>query len=366
MISGTSGTRRCALALAIAAPLALAACGEAKDGPAPPPRPVLTMVIPGAGGDGFAFAGTVEPRYRADLSFRVFGRIVARDVEVGDVVRKGQRVAALDPTALELAARAQRAALANAQATLTNASAVEERQRELRDRKVTAQAIFEAAEQARISAQAEVTRTTSNLTKAEEQLSYAELRSDFDGVVTAIGAEVGQVVSVGQPVITVARPDVREAVVDIPEASSISLVPGAAFEVALQLDERIRTAGVLREIAPEADSVTRSRRARITLSDPPETFRLGTTVTVRNKSAGEGSSNVRLPASALVDRDGAPRVLIVDETGSVSAVPVKVVGHSDGSVLVAGALTPGMRVVTAGTNSLNPGERVRIDEGAGR
>jgi RND family efflux transporter MFP subunit len=357
---------RVALSVAIIASLGLSACGEAKDSPAPPPRPVLTMLVPGTHADGLKFAGSVEPRYRADLSFRAFGRIVARDVEVGDFVRKGQRVAALDPTALELAARSQRAAQTNAQATLVNAAAVEERQRALRDRNVTPQATFETAEQARIAAEAEVTRTKSNLTKAEEQLSYAELRSDFDGVVTAISAEVGQVVSVGQPVITVARPDVREAVVDIPEASSGALAPGAKFDVALQLDESIRTSGVLREIAPEADSATRSRRARITLSNPPDTFRLGTTVTVTVQSAGDEPASVRLPASALLERDGNTRVFVVDETGSVSEVPVKVVSHSDGGVIVSGALKAGSRVVTAGTNSLNAGERVRLEDGASR
>lgn len=344
--------------------LALAGCDEAKDEPAPLPRPVLTVVVSGPHAEVLSFAGTVEPRYRADLSFRVLGRIVARDVEVGDVVHKGQRVAALDPTALQLAVRSQRAALANAQATLTNAAAVEERQRALRDRNVTAQATFETAEQARIAAEAEVTRTQSGLTKAEEQLTYTELRSDFDGVVTAISAEVGQVVSVGQTVITVARPDVREAVVDIPETASRNIGPGTQFEISLQLDESRSTSGVLREIAPEADAITRSRRARITLFEPPETFRLGTTVTVKIKPAA-GAHNVRLPASALIERGGGSSVFIVNEkSGAVAEVPVEVVGHSGGSVIVAGALAAGTHVVTAGVKSLSVGEHVRIDVGA--
>jgi len=345
--------------------LALAGCDEAKDQPAPPPRPVLTVVISGPHAETPAFAGTVEPRYRADLSFRVLGRIVSRDVEVGDVVHKGQRVAAIDPTALQLAVRSQRASLANAQAMLTNAAAVEERQRALRDRNVTAQATFETAEQARVAADAEVTRTQSALTKAEEQLTYTELRSDFDGVVTGISTEVGQVVSVGQTVITVARPDVREAVVDIPEPASRDIGPGTQFDISLQLDEGRRTSGVLREIAPEADPITRSRRARITLSEPPETFRLGTTVTVRIMPAPGAPQNVRLPASALIERDGNSSVFIVNEkTDAVTEVPVKVVGHSGGSVIVAGALAVGTHVVTAGVKSLSDGEHVRIDAGA--
>lgn len=347
--------------------VSLAGCGEAQDSPAPPARPVLTAVVTGGVAENLTLAGTIEARYRTDLSFRVLGRIVARDVDVGDLVHKGQRVAALDSTALELAVRSQRAALANAEASLTNAAAIEERQRALRDRNVTAQATLETAEQTRISAEAEVTRARSSLTKAEEQLSYTELRSDFDGVVTARSAEVGQVVSVGQAVVTVARPDVREAVVDIPEAAVFDLAPGATFDVALQLDERIRCAGVLRELAPEADSITRSRRARIALTDPPDTFRLGTTVTVRVKPGAGTPQAIALPASSVVERDGKAIVFVVNEDGkTVSETSVKVIGHSAGAVVVTGALKTGARVVTAGVKSLSAGQSVRIDVGATR
>jgi RND family efflux transporter MFP subunit len=343
----------------------LGGCDEAQDSPVPPPRPVLTTVVAGSGVEKLALAGSIEPRYRADLSFRVLGRIMARDVEVGDVVHKGQRVAAIDPIALELAVRSQRAALANAQASLANAAAVEERQRTLHERNVTAQATLESAEQARIAAQAQVTSARSNLTKSEEQLSYAELRSDFDGVVTAVSAEVGQVVSVGQTVLTVARPDVREAVVDIPESAVHDVAPGTSFDVSLQLDERIRTTGILRELAPEADSITRSRRVRITLKNPPDTFRLGTTVTVRIKPGANATKSVRLPASAVIERDGKAIVFVVNEDrGTVSEQPVRIVGRRDGHVMLAATLKAGTRVVTAGVKSLNPGQPVRLQGGA--
>jgi RND family efflux transporter MFP subunit len=346
----------------------LGGCGEAQNSPAPPPRPVLTTVVAGSSVEKLALAGTIESRYRTALGFRVFGRIVARDVEVGDLVHKGQRVAALDPTALELTVRGQRAALASAQATLVNAAAVEGRQRSLHERNVTPEATLESAEQARIAAEAEVTRARSNLTKSEEQLGYAELRSDFDGVVTAVSAEVGQVVSVGQTVLTVARPDVREAVVDIPERAVHDVASGTPFDVALQLDERIRTTGLLRELAPEADSVTRSRRVRITLKDPPDTFRLGTTVTVRIKpEANTAANSVHLPASAVLYREGKASVFVVEEhRGTVSEQPVTILGRHNGLVTLASTLKPGTRVVTAGVKSLTSGQRVRLDGGAQR
>jgi membrane fusion protein, multidrug efflux system len=355
------------LAPLLGALLALTACDEAKDSPAQPPRPVLTALVTADSTDGMVVAGTIEPRYRAELGFRVMGRIIARDVEVGDFVRKGQRVAAIDPTALELAVRSQRAAFANAQASRANAGSIEERQKTLRDRSLSPQATFEAAQQARIAADAEVTRTSSGLDKAVEQLSYTQLHSDFDGVVIAINAEVGQVVSVGQSAVTVARPDIREAVIDIPAAAANDVTPGTLFDVALQIDERVRTTGRLREVAPEADSATRARRARIALDNPPDTFRLGTTVTVRASERGSAAKTVQVPPSAVLERGDQAILFVVDETlGTVAEVPVKIMARKEGAVVVNGEIKAGARVVTAGVRSLNPGEPVRFDVGSTR
>ena len=144
------------------------------------------------------FAGTVEPRYKSDLGFRVLGRIISRDVNVGDVVKKGQRLATLDPLAYQLAVRSAQADLASATARLENAAATETRQRTLLQQNIATQAQFDAAEAARESAEAGVTSARANLDKAEEQLGYTELRADFDGVVTATEAELGQVVQPGR------------------------------------------------------------------------------------------------------------------------------------------------------------------------
>ena len=155
----------------------LAACEEEQHAEAPAPRPVLTVVVAPQTARTVGFAGTVEPRYKSDLGFRVLGRIISRDVNVGEVVKKGQRLATLDPVAYQLAVRSAQADLASATARLENAAATETRQRTLLEKNVANQAQFEAAEQARESAEAGVTRAKANLDKAEEQLGYTELRA---------------------------------------------------------------------------------------------------------------------------------------------------------------------------------------------
>jgi len=209
------------------------------------------------------------------------------------------------------------------------------------------------------SAEASVTSARANIDKAEEQLGYTELRADFAGVVTATAAELGQVVQPGQMVVSVARPDIREAVVDLPESVGRDLRPEARFDVALQLDPSVQAAGSVREIAPQADPATRTRRVRITLDNPPESFRLGTTITATVTT--QAVPGIELPVSALLERDGRTMVWVVDPTTKmVSTRDVTIVARDGSSVRVLNGLTRGTRVVTAGVNSLTPNQTVKI------
>lgn len=355
-------TRRSSLSLLLVL-LPLAACSQEKEPPPQVVRPVLSVVVQPTASRALGFVGTVEPEFSANLAFRLLGRVVSRDVEVGDLVTKGETLAALDPTALDLGVQAAKAELSNAEAQFANASASEERQRQLLESKNTSQAVYDAAKQALQAAQANVERARAALAKAEEQLGYARLFSDFDGVVTAVGAEVGQTVSPGQTIVTVARADVREAVVDIPDQLTGDLAAGTPFEVTLQSLPSIRTHAKLREIAPQAEGATRTRRVRLTLADPPESFRLGSTVTATRVTAAAPA--MELPLSALLETDGKAKVWVVDpQASTVATRDVEVSARTAGSFTVAGGLEKGMRVVTAGVHSLEEGQRVRIEGAA--
>ncbi len=340
----------------------LGGCSRSQDKPPEIIRPVLSVVVEPKTVETFGFAGTVQPQYSADLAFRLLGRVVSRDVKVGDVVTKGTTIAALDPTALELAVQASRADLSNAQAQFANASASEERQRALLASANTSQAVYDAAQQAKQAAAAGVERANAALAKSQEQLGYARLFSDFDGVVTAVGAEVGQTVSPGQTVVTVARTDPREAVVDIPDQLTGELTVGTPFEIILQSLPTIKTQAKLREIAPQAEGTTRTRRVRLTLVDPPTAFRLGSTITATRVT--KVAPTIELPMSALLEKDGADKVWIVDpQSSSVSTHEIKIASKNGGTFMVASGLEAGMRVVTAGVHSLSEGQKVRVPEG---
>ena len=187
--------------------------------------------------------------------------------------------------------------------------------------------------------------------------------AEYGGVVTAVSVQVGQIVNPGQTVVTVARPDIREAVIDVSEDLVGALRIGMPLTVTLQLDPRNRASGKVREIAPQADQVTRARTIRITLESPPETFRLGSTITAL--IPGRRARGFRLPATAILTRDGKSSVWLVDPaTRSVALREVQVTPNDDGSVNVTSGIEAGTRVVTAGVHHLKEGQKVRLEQEA--
>ena len=347
------------MAGALACALALAGCQQEAKAPEPT-RPVQSMLLEADHSADTVAVGVIEPRYKTNLGFRVLGRLKSRPVYVGDLVNEGQTIGTIDATALELAVRAAKGQLAKAEAQFATVRAAEERQRTLITTDATTKQTLDNAEQARAGGEATVAREQANLTKAMEQLGYSQIKADFAGVVPAIGAEVGQVVSPGQTVVTIARPDVREAVVDIGEDFPLPLEVGLPFTVALKLLPAVQVRGTIREIAPQADAVTRLRRVRIALDNPPDSFRLGATVTAKLDRAQ--SRALHVPASALLAKEGANFVWVVDQTANTaSRQKVDVVADPAG-LRVVGGLASGARVVTAGIHSLKQGQQVRTEQ----
>jgi len=347
--------------LLLSAVAGLTACHRRAAIPPPPIRPVLSIIVGPAAVEGAAFAGTIDARYESTLGFQVLGRMIARDVNVGDAVKQGARLAALDPTPFQLALRNAEADLAREEAHLQNAKATAARQRQLNQSGATAKADFEAAQHECESAEASTEAARANVRVAQKKLGYTELHAEFDGVIAATKAEVGQVLQPGQEVVSVVRPAEREAVVDVPDQIAVNLRPETGFIVTAEADPATRVKGQIREIAPQADLATRTRRVRITLVDPPLNFRLGSIV--KAVAATDAGAEIELPSSALLERNGQTFLWVVDAaTNKVSMREVKIGARDTDSFRVAEGLAPGTRVVTAGVHSLSPDQAVKISE----
>lgn len=351
------------LAALLLAATFLTACQKEETAEAEPPRPILSVIVRSEPAAQLSLPGTVEARVTTEFSFRVLGRIVARNVQVGDLVKKGDVLAAIDPLALELAVKSSQSDLVNSQAQLANALTTEERQKTLYEKQSGAKSAYETAVLDRKTAEASVDKAQANLDKANEQLGYARLLVEFDGVVTATSAEVGQVVSAGQSVATVARPEVKDAVIDVPEAAGDKVGPGTAFDVSLQLDPALHAKGIVREIAPEADDATRTRRTKLSLIDPPEALRLGAVITAT--ALDKDDAVIRIPSSAIKVDGGKTTVWVVSEAEKkVFSRPVTLAGEPppEGMVTVTDGIRPGERIAVAGAHTLQEGQTIRVDQ----
>ncbi|OCT22569.1 efflux RND transporter periplasmic adaptor subunit [Pseudomonas putida] len=341
----------------------LVGCQSDEDTPEPV-RPVLSVVVEPQLQDQLGrFAGSIQARYESTLGFRVSGRIARRWVDVGAQVKAGDTLATLDPTDQQNQLRAAEGDLARVQAQWINAQANARRQQQLYDRGVGAQAQLDIAQTDLKTTGASLEQARSAVSQARDQLGYSTLKADHGAVVTAWRAEAGQTVSAGQEVVTLARPDVKEAVIDLPIPVAEQLTPSLVFTVASQLEPAISTTATLRELEPQADAATRTRRARLSLASTPQAFHLGTAISVTLSSAI--APRTELPATALLERDGKTQVWVVDpQHKTVSTREVTLVERSERRVVLGAGVQPGERVVTAGVNSLKPGQQVKFDEDA--
>jgi RND family efflux transporter MFP subunit len=344
--------------------LLVASCGPRDEPPVPEVRPVRTITVEKLpGGETVSLTGRVEAREEVSLAFRVGGRLIERTVDVGDRVEAGQRVGRLESVTAQNAVQAARANLSAATAQLAEARLTYDRQRSLLERGVAARAAYDRALQARQTAQAQVDAAQAQLSTAREQLSYTELVADAAGVVTARGAEPGEVVAAGQMVVRVARKGGRDAVFDVPARVMESAPLDPEVTVALLASPSASTTGRVREVSPQADPVTRTFEVRVGLGDPPEAMRLGSTVTgSMHLGAAPG---ITIPASALTAASGRPAVWLVDpDAGTVSLHNVEVSRFGVAEVSIEAGLAPDDIVVTAGVQALRPGQKVRLLQAA--
>ena len=344
--------------MGLGAVLLLAGCGDSK--PPPKPRPVLTLRIsPTHTQELGPFAGTIDARYKTDEGFRVAGRLLSRLVNVGATVRQGETLAQLDPTQQKLQVTRAEADIGDAVAELANATGDADRKSELAARNEVPQSIADAAVAHRNATAARVEATRATLQKVEQAFEYTTLKSEFSGVVTSWMTEVGQQVAAGQAVVTVARPDILEASLDVPTDVTQNIETNTGFSVGLQSDPSVTTDAHIREVGAISDAATRTQRLKLTLDHTPDAFRLGATVTVTVQR--QVTSRVKLPASAILEEAGQPpRIWLVNPGNKVELHPVTIVSHLPDAVMIEDNLPEGALVVAVGVHSLKPNQDVKV------
>ena len=322
-------------------------------------RPVRALVVQDVQADvSVEFPGVVQARYASQLAFRVGGKIVARKVDIGAIVKKGQVLMQLDPLDLRLAQAQSNAALRSAQTALDLARSDLQRYQELRQKNFVSQSVLDSKDSTFKSAQANVESAVASFSSQSNQANYSVLVADVDGVVTAVDAEVGQVVAAGTPVVSVAKAGDKEVLIGLPEdkVAALSQVPDVTVQLWAHPDVPI--AGKVREIAPAADPATRTYAVKVAIPDDATEASLGMTALVRFVSKTP-QALVRLPLTALYHDQTQTAVWLV-EHGTVRLVPVALATTNGNDVLLSAGVKAGQTVVTAGVNLLKPGQKVTI------
>lgn len=346
--------------LLLSSVLALGACSRSE----PPPEPIRAVKLLTVGVSPLTaqleYAGEVRARTESRLGFRVPGKILQRQAELGQRVRAGQLLAQLDPRDFELAATAARAQVSAAQTQRDLAAADARRYEALKVQNFISGAELERREASLKAAQASLQQAQAQAASQGNQAAYTRLLADADGVVTGIDAEPGQVVAAGASVVRVARDGARDVVFSVPEDKVGHMAVGQVLSVHSWSGGAPLSATV-REVAASADPATRTFAVKAAIAGDVAP-QLGATVNVVPPAlSAQGVPAILLPTTALMQDGGGTAVWVFDATTStVRAQPVQVATADGNQAVIASGLAPGMQVVATGGHVLSPGQKVTI------
>lgn len=305
------------------------------------------------------FAGSVHARYETPLAFQVSGRVVAKLVNSGEAVKKGQALAKLDPKDYALDQSAKAAQLAAAESDLKQQQMDLKRSQDLLAKQFISQAQFDRQANGVNAASAKLKEARAGLAASSNQTGYTVLTATADGVVSDLSIEPGQVVSAGQAVAHLAAAGEREVAIQVPEQDLQAVKKADHFEIELWSGKQSFT-GKLRELSANADPATRTYAARITIQHPTDALQPGMTANVRLPQAADSQTR-RLPLTAVLDQGDQHYLWTIDKASlkvSRAKVQVKEVGDSWASI--EGGPPTGSLVVTAGVHLLRDGQRVTL------
>lgn len=340
--------------------LLLSGCHEVKT-PIQPPRPVRTVIVSGSeAGSIYAQTGEIRPREESALAFRIDGRMLSRPVDVGSRVKQGSLIATLDPRVSENQLRSAQADLASAVSSKRLTAVTLHRMQSLVATGAIARSQLDEAQANQDAAVSRRKGLQASLATALEQLTFNHLIAPADGIITAVSSNPGQFVTAGQDVVKMALLSGRDAVFNVPESLIKIDQQGSLVSLALLSDPLVTANGHVRDISPQADTLTRTWRVRVAIDNPPASMPYGATVqgTIRLP----GNPVYILPASALT-RDGVRPAVFVVTPGNLTLrlQTITLARYSESQIYVAGGLNPGDRVVTAGVSKLRANEPVSLE-----
>lgn len=320
------------------------------------------------------FPGTLRAFQHADLSFRVDGKIIMRDVYVGYRAHKDELLIQLDTREYEIALQKAKGKVDSYEAQINFAVKDYERMQKIyeRDPGAISQSLLDRKKETSNQLKAELTIAQGDYDQAADNLSYTALKAPFDGIIAAIYVENHEQVRAKQVVLRFLDIADREMEINVPEKYINALLEGKDklnFDIRLDAFPNIVFTALIKEIGTEASSTTQTYPVTLSLQKIPYDLSLlagmsGRAFLARPNENVNVSNTFKIPKSAIFSDNGhATYVWIVDpQNQTVHKREVKIEKSNNGNmILVQEGLTSGDRVVTAGTSFLIEGQRVKLD-----
>jgi RND family efflux transporter MFP subunit len=347
------------------------ACGKKEEGPAPAVvRPVKAMTLESqAQALARKFPGRVRAHRRADLSFKVSGRLKELPAEEGAQIKQGQLLARLDPQDLQAQLESARGQLAKAKAALGLAQTEYQRVLNIQkqDAGAVSQSLIDQRREGVDRAQAEIQSLQAAFDAAKLNLSYTELLAPFDGVVSKRYANNFQDVQTKEVILHVDDISVLEVIVDVPEGVMASLRQGVEADIFAEFPTAPgkQYPLVLYEYSTRADPRTQTYQMTLRM-DQPEGVNIlpGMTATVigSRKGAATVNNTFIIPAIAVfADESGQAKVWVIgSEDKKVQQRKVTTADLTgSASIQIVAGLKSGEIIAVSGVSQLREGMQVR-------
>lgn len=306
---------------------------------------------------GYTYSGEVRGRYESQLAFQVDGKIIKRNIELGSIINAGDVLMQIDPKDIQQTVNSTSAQVYSAESQLRLAESNLNRYRQLYEQGAVGRMTYDQYASAYDVAVAALQQASAQNTQGTNKLDYSLLRADKSGIVSNISAEIGQVVSAGQTVLTIVQDGDREVEINVPENRIEELRKAQQLNVTFWALPELTITGKVREISPMADKVSRTYKVRISLVNPPQEINLGMTAAVTVNST-DNQKAAYIPLSALYQTEDTPNVWVI-QNDIVTLRPIKIDVFGDNKVKVLEGLNDGDMIVTAGVHKLQEGQKVR-------
>lgn len=316
----------------------------------------------GASSNEDNYAGVVKGRYETNLAFQVSGKILSRNINLGDRVSAGDILMVIDDKDIRQSVNAYDAQVEAAKSQLNLAQSNLARYEQLYAANAVSAQSLDQYQNAYDSALSAYNQAVAQATQGYNSLGYTQLVANANGVISSVSAETGQVVSAGQTVAVLIQDGEREIEISIPENKIQDIGIGQNATVDFWALKGTTVQGVVREISPIADAVAKTYKVRISLVNPPSDIQLGMTANVIFTGANNGDTNISLPLSALYQVENKTQVWIVNDASCVELKDINVISLGKNDVIVSG-LNKGDVVVTAGVHKLYEGQSVKLADG---